>query len=106
MRAGELRHRLELQTSADSQDAGGGLIEVWTTEATVWGSVSPLRGAEKVNAQLINSEITHSIKIRYRPGVNAQGRILFGSRAFQLFEVLNLDERNREIQIGAMEVLP
>lgn len=105
MRAGELRHRLALQTSTDSKDAGGGLVETWATVATVWGSVKPLKGEDKVNAQLVNSEITHSIKIRYRPGVNAQGRILFGSRIFQLFEVLNIDERNREMHIGAKEVL-
>lgn len=106
MQAGSLRHRIAFQTSTKTKDAGGGLIETWATIATVWGSISPLIGRELTNAQMRNSETTHQITIRYLSTVNAKGRILFGSRIFQLFEVLNMDERNIEMHIGAKEVLP
>lgn len=106
MRAGRLRHRLNLQVSVDTKDAGGGLIETWAALSTVWGAIITLSGRELVDAQKINSEITHRIEIRYLSTVNAKGRALFGSRIFQTFEVLNIDERNREMHIGAKEVLP
>lgn len=106
MRAGQLRHRLAFQTATITKGARGGTSEAWVTIATVWGSVSPLTGRELTNAQMRNSEITHKITIRYLSTINARGRALFGSRIFQLYEVLNIDERNIEMQIGAKEVLP
>lgn len=106
MRAGRLRHRIAFQTSTDTKDAGGGLVETWTTINTVWGAVIPLSGRELANAQMMNSEITHRLEIRYLSTINAKGRALFGSRIFPLFGVLNIDERNREMHIGAKEVLP
>lgn len=106
MRAGSLRHRLVFQTITETKDSGGGPVETPTTLATVWGSVQPLVGRELTNAQMRNSEITHKITIRYLSTVTAKGQVTFGTRVFQTFEVLNIDERNREMQIGAKEVLP
>lgn len=106
MRAGELRHRLAFQSKTRSKGTRGGPAETWATDSTVWGSIVPLKGTELTNAQMRNSEITHKVKIRYLSTVNAKGRVLFGARIFQLYEVLNIDERNREMQIGAKEVLP
>lgn len=106
MRAGALRHRLVFQTLAETKDAGGGPVETPATLATVWGSIAPLVGRELTNAQMINSEITHKIVIRYLSTVTAKGQVTFGTRVFQIFEVLNIDERNREMHIGAKEVLP
>lgn len=105
MRAGHLRHRLLFQTLTETKDSGGGPIETPVTLATVWGSIAPLTGRELSNAQMRNSEITHKITIRYLSTINAKGRALFGTRIFQTFEVLNIDERNIEMQIGAKEVL-
>lgn len=106
MRAGSLRHRIAFQTFAETKGARGGVSDAWTTMSTVWGSISPLTGRELTNAQMRNSEITHKITIRYLSTVNAKGRALFGTRIFQLYEVLNIDERGIEMQIGAKEVLP
>lgn len=106
MRAGSLRHKIALQTSTNTKDAGGGVIQTWATISTVWGSVAPLSGRELANAQMRNSEITHKITIRYLSTINAKGRALFGTRIFQLYEVLNPEERNIEMHIGAKEVLP
>lgn len=106
MKIGELRHRLLFQTITETKDSGGGTIETPVTLATVWGSVAPMTGRELTNAQMRNSEITHKIIIRYLSTVNAKGQVTFGTRVFQIFEVLNIDERNREMHIGAKEVLP
>lgn len=105
MNAGSLRHRITIQTITEGKDSGGGPTETPVTLYTVWASVSPLVGRELTNAQLINSEITHKIVMRYRTGVNAKCTALFGTRTFQLFEALNIDERNIELRIGAKEVL-
>lgn len=105
MRAGELRHRIAFQSKTRSKGTRGGPSESWATIITLWGAIMPLKGDEIINADMRNSEITHKIKIRYTSSVDAKGRALFGSRIFQLYEVLNIDERNREMQIGAKEIL-
>ena len=105
MEIGKLRHRIIIQTITEGRDSSGGPIETIVDLYTVWASVSPLTGRELTNAQLINSEVTHQIAMRYRAGINAKCRALFGTRIFQLFEALNIDEQNITLQIGAKEVL-
>ena len=46
IRAGELQHELNVQTVANASDGQGGLVETWTTQATVYGRVNPIRADE------------------------------------------------------------
>ena len=48
MRAGRLRHRLNLQESTETRNAHGEAIITWATSYTVWGAVEPLSGSEAV----------------------------------------------------------
>lgn len=111
MRAGKLRHRLELQANSQAVDAYGdprpsrNNAASWTTEATVWGEVRPLVGREAVEASRVVAELTHWVFIRYRAGVTPQKRIKWGSRIFNILSVANVEERGRELQIMCKEVL-
>lgn len=102
MRAGQLRHRLEIQTKSGTQDTYGQPAEDWTTQATVWGSVEPLLGRERFTAQQTQAEVTHRIRIRHRD-LTAKSRIKFGSRYFEIIEILNPKERNVELSLLAKE---
>ena len=76
MHAGELRHRIQLQSCAVSQDAFGAPTKAWSTYATVWASVEPLSGREALIAQQANPELSHLVTIRYNSTVNAATRVL------------------------------
>lgn len=108
MRAGKLRHRITLQSLADGQEApfpSGAPDQYWEDSLTVSASINPLAGRELFAAQQYNSEVTHSIRMRYRTGVTDRMRVKFGARLFTLHYIRNIDERNVEFELLCSEGL-
>ena len=103
MRAGALRHKIVIQEPTETQDSVGGPDATWSTFATVWASIEPLNGRELFAAQQINAEITARIRIRYLSGVIPKMRVSFGERIFEILSVINLEERNREMELMVKE---
>jgi len=106
VRAGQLRHRVEVQALTRTGDGQGGATESWATVATVWGAVTPLAGREAFNMHQVEPTATHQIVMRYQsnPVVTAQHQIKFGTRTFRILSVLNTEERKREIVLTCEEV--
>lgn len=108
MEAGKLRARVELQTNATSEDALGGQGSSWTTTATCWGELRPQAGAgtgELLTADMLRAGLAVVIVIRYRSGVTSKMRAKLGSRIFEIGSVVNVGERNKELQLVCSEVL-
>jgi SPP1 family predicted phage head-tail adaptor len=106
MRAGELRHRVSLQTNGGtSVDAYGARAQSWTTTVTVWAAVEPLHGNELFRAQQVQAEATSRIRLRGGVTLTPQSRILFGARVFEVLSVQNLDERGQELQAICKELI-
>lgn len=105
MRAGELRHQIQIQAPSKTRNAYGEEISSWVTVATVWSKISPLQGREYYEAQKINAEATHEIKIRYRAGLRPDMRFLYGRRIFPIESIKNTDERNIELICLCTEVV-
>lgn len=108
--AGDLRRRLTIQQRDTAQDALGGQLVTWRDVVAVWGSIVPLSGRELELAQARYSEVTHAVSIRYRaefadPKAAAAYRLLYGSRILNIHGALNIDERNRLIELAASEGL-
>ena len=101
--AGRLRHRLVLQSPSTQPDGGGGQVgDPWAAPvkvATVWGSVEPVSGRERLRAQRLETQVTHRITIRYRMGVTAAMRLVLGVRVFNIRAVLDLGERHRVLEL-------
>lgn len=109
MRAGKLRHRLTLQSPTGAVDATfGGQTHAYTDTATVWGSVEPavLMGREQFAAAQLQAELTHRITIRYRAGVTPKMRVSWDSRTFDIEQVVNVEERDRELHLLCREMTP
>ena len=104
MNAGQLRHRIELQSSDGSKNTFGEKEKIWTTYATVWASIEPLRGRELLWAQQISAELTHHIEIRYNSNVNAKHRARMGVRIFDFNTVKNVDEKDEMLEIFCKEL--
>ena len=99
MRAATLRHRVILQSAAVSADSGGGASTVWSDDATLWASIEPLKGTERLTAQQLESRLTHRVRLRHRIGVTTAMRVKFGARIFNIRAVINPDERNRLLEL-------
>ena len=106
MRAGRLRHKVTLQSVGSTYDAYGDLSNSWTTDASVWASISPVSGKEEYVAGELTGVETHSIRLRYRTGITAQNRIIFGSRTFEIVSVKDWNDYKpgRSLEIFCKEV--
>jgi len=99
MRAGRLRHRLQLQSLTEAADAFGQEIRSYSTYATVWGEVKPLREKEIEAAKQIFSEAEVKITIRYNSDVSETDRIVFDGKTYEIGGVIDPYERNRDIEL-------
>src|SRR5690606_36164045 len=86
--AGPLRHRVTLQERQLTQDSYGSPVTEWVDVATLWAAVEPLSAREFIAAQAQQSQVTARIRIRYRPGVNGQMRILHRGKFYNIAGVL------------------
>ena len=105
MRIGPLRHRLAIQNAAASQDEyGDDSDRTFSTDETVWGSVEPLNGRELLNAQQVQAETTHRIRIRYTTNAVSESRILFENRTFEIVSLINRKEKKCMLEILCKEI--
>ena len=96
MKAGTLRHVVEIQERTTKQDSHGNPRDQWIPVATVRAEVKPINGSEKLVGNKVAAEVTHEIRMRYREFSPSQ-RLSHKGRVLDINNVLNIDERNREI---------
>lgn len=69
----------------------------------VWAYVAPKTGREYEEAQKLRAETTYNVLTRYFPAITTDMKILFRGRIFSIESVLNVGERNEQLQIVAVE---
>lgn len=78
LKAGRLRHRVDIQSRSNVQDPVTG--EITTTWVNTWtavpAAVEPLSAREFIAAQAVQSMVTARITLRYRAGLDASMRIV------------------------------
>lgn len=94
---------IKIQRRSGSSDGQGGQTETWADIASVWAWIRPVKGYERFQAAQVQTPITHKITIHYRSDVTTATRIKFGTRIFNIKEVLNPDEANYFLEIIALE---
>ena len=106
VKSGELRHVVNIQQQARTPNASGGYTETWNDFAVnLYCKIEPLAGEERYLREQINDELTHRITMRYYPGVSSKMRVLYGTRVFQIEQVLNTEERNRVLTLYTRELV-
>ena len=105
MRAGMLRHRVTIQRQEIVFGKFGAPLhdKVWENVATVWASLEAMSGREFFASQQVQSEVTHKVTIRFRPGVAADMRIVHGGRVFGIVAPLP-DNRGTRLVLMCREV--
>lgn len=106
--AGELNKRVTLQrlvANSPDRDQGGSTDQSWSDLATVYAGINPLRGREFIAAQQINSEVTGSIKIRYRAdlALTSKDRAKYGTRVYDILAVVDTNEEHSELLLYVKE---
>jgi len=110
MKAGELRHRINLIRQSSTKGEYGQDVVSWSTDKTVWAAIWPIKGQEYYNAQSVQSVVTHKVRIRHTTFSNTttitpKHRIELkdGSRMWEIESVINPDERNIYLQLMCKE---
>ena len=103
MRAGQLRHRITIDSKtavSPSLNNIGEADTTWTTFHTCWASIKAAgRGKEQIAAEAIESNVDTEIFLRYHAGVLAGMRVLHGTQYYDIAWVDNKDERNQMLTL-------
>ena len=105
MRSGTLRHIINIEQSvAGASDGMGNNRASWTAVASnLRASITPITSREVFAGEKIDTLATHSIVLRYWPGITSKMRVVFGARAFNVISVLNEEERNIMLTLVTQE---
>jgi head-tail adaptor len=103
MRAGQLRLVGMLEERTRAKDQLGGQPWAWLPVASVRFGIETTGGDEQQVAGGVVATSRYTISMRWRKGVKPTMRISMGDRVFQFIQVNNVEERNRELQIIAIE---
>ncbi len=80
MKAGPLRHRLEIQAATETRAASGATSKEWKPVQTVSASVNPLKGQKLFQAQQISPRATSEVTLRGQIPLTTLNRFRFSHR--------------------------
>ncbi len=104
MRAGKLRHCVDIQQASEVTDEEGMVVATWLTVEQAWMSLEPMSGAERFAAQQVQAGVTHVARMRLpQTNVTPKMRILLGTRELGIESVVNVEERGRELELMLKE---
>lgn len=93
MRAGALRHRVDIEAFGVTLDSDGAQVEGWTSildsdEPRLPAEIVPLSGREFIAAQAVQAGVTTRITIRWRDDVKASMRVVHDGDLYNIKAVL------------------
>lgn len=99
---------MELQSLSTTPDGQGGVVRSWSTYATVYAKVSPLRGRKLWAARQAQSELSHEVIIRWRSDVGTDDRVVWSGAAepLSIRAVVNVEARNVVLALDCLEGTP
>lgn len=100
---GKLRNLITIEREQSVSDGAGGSTITWSTVATPRAFIKPMSGGERLQAMRLEATVTHRIFIRYRSDLLASDRINYKGRLMQIRALINLEERDRWLEIYADE---
>ena len=98
MKAGQLDQRVTVERLQGGVDElGQPLPDTWAPLFTCWAAVEPLVGREYIAAQAAVSEVTAKIRMRFRPWMTAEDRVIHDGTIYNIVSVIDVRSENREL---------
>lgn len=101
-RAGALNKRVTFQKEITSDDGGGGTSIDWVTQFTLWGSLLPERGRERLAADRVQAEVAGVLRVRMltqAKTVTTAWRAVIDSVPYQIRSITNPDQRGKYLEM-------
>lgn len=94
MGAGQLRDRITVQRMSGGEDEWGTPLPTdWQDYAKVWANFKHLTGSESIRSSADTSIVKASVRVRYRPDIDATMRVQYLGFAYDIEAVLPDDRR-------------
>lgn len=105
IKAGKLRERAIIETDVGALRLGDGEpIAEWVSWHECWVELIPVSGSERWSGyRQVRPECTHMVRMRYRADMDTRKRMKIRGRTFNVFEVRNSDEEDKELLVGCVE---
>ena len=107
MPIGKMRHKLQVQTQTRTSDGGGSQKVVYNDSFSIFGSIEPKTGQERLFGDQLEERITHIITTRFNRNITFKNRLQYRfnkegstySRTFNIKRVINRDTRDKYLDI-------
>lgn len=103
MQAGKLNCMVTVQQRTLVQDSSGSWTETWTDLFEVWAEIKPFSGREYQLGGETQSTVNSTIRTRYLPGIKPAMRFKHNRDCFDILEIYNVNERNKELLSRCMK---
>ena len=108
VRPWNMDRRVTIQKRTTTTNAYGHEENRWSDVATVWASVRPIGAREKLRADAIGAEVSHTIAIHWQaklmpPADTAAMRVSYGERIFNITGARDINEARRVIVLDCVE---
>jgi SPP1 family predicted phage head-tail adaptor len=98
MKSGQLDQRISVERLQGGVDElGQPLPDTWAPLFTCWAAVEPLTGREYLAAQAAVSEVTAKIRMRFRPWMTAEDRVIHDGTIYNIVSLIDVRSENREL---------
>jgi SPP1 family predicted phage head-tail adaptor len=98
-----MRNRIQLISFTQSVNDMNEEVDVPGVFAEDWAWIRPLSGRELWQAQQVQPQVTHKVTIRFRTGVTPAMKVRYAGRDLNIFAVLNLEERDEQLELQCFE---
>jgi len=102
MAAGQLRDRIAFKSPSYSNDGMGGGAVTWATQFTVWGSLTPERGREQLEAGRLQSAVAGVVKVRSSTAartITAEWICTIDGVDYNIRSITNPDRHDRYLEL-------
>ena len=98
MKAGQLDQRISVERLQGGFDElGQPLPDTWAHLFDCWAAVEPLTGREYIAAQAAVSEVTAKIRMRFRPWMTAEDRVIHDGTTYGIESLIDVRSDHREL---------
>lgn len=105
MRAGALNKKIVFQRTTSVRNGLGEEVEQKVDVLTTWASIQTISGKEQFLSNQNYATLSHKLRCRYSDKINQKQTIKYKNREFKILAILNIFEKNKELEILVEEVV-
>lgn len=103
---GARRRRFVLERPIEQPDGFGGVLRRYVPGPTLWGAITALGTAARIQGGRADALVTHRITLRRRGDLSPAMRLSAGPRRFAIRTVADPDEGGRDLVCEVEELIP